>query len=258
MAKASSDAYVARALEVYGNLPNARAEDQLVMVTGVGDHNLGSAIVACMRSRGVRVEGFAHKELDIRDQVQIDAVLAHGAGREWTALINCAGDMDLSWFQDFRMERVGEIVGTNLLGAYRLSASFVRATMCVPWRKHIVHIGSMAARKPLNGSAPYCMSKAGLEMMVRCLAFELAPFGYDALCVHPSMIEGTPMTSKTIAKVAELRGLSPEDAEEYARTGMLRGRWLLPAEIAEQVLLFVLGKCNYLSGSAICLDGGNR
>lgn len=47
----------------------------------------------------------------------------------------------------------------------------------------IVNLSCEWGRKPQTGMISYCMSKAGLEMMTKCLALELAPIRVN--CVAP-------------------------------------------------------------------------
>ena len=39
----------------------------------------------------------------------------------------------------------------------------------------IINISSIAAKRPMQGSAAYCVSKAGVDMLTQQTALELAP-----------------------------------------------------------------------------------
>ena len=49
----------------------------------------------------------------------------------------------------------------------------------------IVNISSCFGHRPKAGSISYCMSKAGLEMLTKCCALELAPYGIRVNAVAP-------------------------------------------------------------------------
>ena len=150
------------------------------------------------------------------------------------------------------------MVETNLTATMLLVRDFVRFTLLLPYRKHIVLIGSMAGTHVLNASAAYCASKAGLAMYVRAAAWELAPKGYDVFGVNPSNTEGTPMTAKTIDGLARYRGLSREEATAYWGACLPKAAWLQPADIAGVVAFLLSGAGSYLSGANLDLAGGQR
>ncbi len=173
-------------------------------------------------------------------------------------LIMCHGDVHLDWFEDAPLDRVKAIFDVNLFGSYNLARTFVQETISLPVRKRIVMIGSMAHRAVLNGSAAYCASKAGLAHLARCMAWELAPKGYDVYCVHPSNTLGAPMSEVTIKGLMRYRGLSREDAEAYWNDSPIRTHTLTPQDIADVVKSLIENKSGYLSGSQIELAGGLR
>lgn len=231
-----------------------------VIITGYGKGGIAEQIRKVLEAQGRKVYPLSAVDMDLRSPGSMFAAMGNISFRHQkiSALVNCGGDMDLQWFENYLPSRMEELIRVNLLGPMYLSKKFIQKTIDLPWPKHVVHIGSMAARTPLNGSAPYCIAKAGLEMMCRCMAWELAPKNFNVLCVHPSGIEETPMGQKTISKIQEFRGVSRKEAKDYWRTGMIRDRLLSKMEVARVVELFLSGKCDYLSGSAVCLTGGSR
>jgi NAD(P)-dependent dehydrogenase (short-subunit alcohol dehydrogenase family) len=188
---------------------------------------------------------------DVRDEIRDD-------WRVMDTLIMCHGVTHLNWFEDCTLEKAKEIFDVNLFGCFNVARNFVRCTINSPHRKRIIAIGSMAHRAVLNGSAAYCASKAGLAHLTRCLAFELAPKGFDVYCIHPSNTRGTPMTKETIEGLARYRKMSIEDATRYWSDSPLREAILDPADIADLVYYILTHKTGYLSGSQIELAGGMR
>jgi NAD(P)-dependent dehydrogenase (short-subunit alcohol dehydrogenase family) len=77
---------------------------------------------------------------------------------------------------------------------YDLNVNIVSAFLLmkhgVPMMKNggsIVCISSTAATLTFNGLAPYCTSKAGLEMLIQCAAEELGPAGVRVNGVRPGL-----------------------------------------------------------------------
>jgi len=173
-------------------------------------------------------------------------------------LIMCHGVTHLDWFEDASLEQVKEIFDVNLYGSYNVAQAFVKHTIDSPYRKRIISIGSMAYRKVLNASAAYCASKAGLAHLMSCLAWELAPKGYDVYCIHPSNTEGTPMTEDTIQGLMKYRGISREAAEAYWSDSPIRNKILQPLDIAKLIYDILYSQHGYLSGAQLDLAGGQR
>lgn len=173
-------------------------------------------------------------------------------------LIMCHGVTHLEWFEKVDLDKVKEIIDVNLFGSYNVASAFVNATISSLLRKRIIMIGSMAYKAVLNGSAAYCASKAGLAHLARCMAWELAPKGYDVYCVHPSNTQGAPMTEETITGLMRYRGLNREEAEAYWGDNQIRSNILTPADIAEVIKSILDNKSGYLSGCQVELAGGLR
>ena len=64
----------------------------------------------------------------------------------------------------------------NLDGAFHLAMSAGRKLIAKKRPGRIVFIGSWAAEVPHPAILPYCVSKAALRMLMKCLALEWAPF----------------------------------------------------------------------------------
>jgi NAD(P)-dependent dehydrogenase (short-subunit alcohol dehydrogenase family) len=173
-------------------------------------------------------------------------------------LILANGTTHLDWIEDQPAEKIEEVINDCLTTSIKATQAFVKYTIGKPEAKYIVFVGSMAYRSVLNGSAPYCAAKAGLAHFARCVAWELAPKGYNVFIVHPSNTEGTPMTEATIAGLQRYRGLSREDAEGYWGASLPRAAWLQPESIADVVEFLVSGNADYMSGGNIDLTGGQR
>ena len=52
-----------------------------------------------------------------------------------------------------------------------------------------MNVSSSYGSRPNAGTIGYCMTKAGLEMLTKCTALELAPLGIRVNAVSPSTID---------------------------------------------------------------------
>lgn len=225
-----------------------------VLLTGAkNEDSIGEAISTSLINRDHRVTIFP-------DDVRGDP-FGHPSDynfKGYSALVMCHGVMHLDWFEDMPLDRAYEIVSVNLLGTIHMVQHFVHETLDTLKRKTIISIGSMAYTKVLNGSAVYCASKAGAAHLMKCLAWELAPKGYDVYSIHPSNVADTPMETETITRLSRYRNLSIPEATAYWKDGMLRPMLLQKSEITGLVIDLIEGKYPYMSGSNIELAGGAR
>lgn len=123
---------------------------------------------------------------------------------------------------------------------------------------NIIFIGSYAHRHPFNSGTAYCAAKAGLDMATKTLGWELTDMGYQVNCIHPYHVPGTPMWEEVQEGVMRNKGMTREEADEYAvkDAKMPLAR---PGDIAEVVkMLLTTQSMKWSSGSSIELFGGTR
>ena len=173
-------------------------------------------------------------------------------------LIMCHGAMHLDWIENTPIEDVKRVLDVNLFGTINVVRAFVKMSLNRPNRKTIISIGSMAYNKVLNGSSAYCASKAGMAHFMKCMAWELAPKGFDVFSIHPSNVENSPMSTETIEGLKRYRHMSHSEALQYWRTGCLRNSQLTKEEISNLVMFLLTPDVGYLSGTNFDLGGGVR
>jgi len=125
------------------------------------------------------------------------------------ALINNAGTMDpIGLIEDCNPEAWARTVMTNLVGAFygchAVLPVFRKAGTGV-----IVNLSTGAAFHALEGWSAYCASKAGLAMLTRVLAAEVAGTGIRTYGFQPGMVN-TPMTQAALPSgINRVAGLDP-------------------------------------------------
>jgi NAD(P)-dependent dehydrogenase (short-subunit alcohol dehydrogenase family) len=103
-----------------------------------------------------------------------------------------------------------------------------------------------------NGSpyvVPSAMSKAGIEVMTKSLAVEWAKYGIRLNAVAPGEIPTEGMSKRL--NPGEQPGARSREHNPMARPGELRELQDLAA------FLMAPGRCDWLTGQAIAMDGGN-
>jgi NAD(P)-dependent dehydrogenase (short-subunit alcohol dehydrogenase family) len=243
-----SSEYLSQQKEKYGNVP--WNQDCCVLVTGTKfPDSIGAHIASSLLSRGRPVKTYNE-----------DLLTSNLESEElgYTALVMCHGATYLEWFEEAPLAELHNVLDVNLKATVNLVQAYVKQTKDLRERKKIIAIGSMAYNHPLNGSAVYCASKAGLAMLMKCLAWELAPKGYDVYCIHPSNVADTPMTRETIQGLIRYRNLSVAEAINYWNDSPIRDCILTKQEIAGLVSYLLSPNTGYLSGAQLELGGGQR
>jgi NAD(P)-dependent dehydrogenase (short-subunit alcohol dehydrogenase family) len=146
---------------------------------------------------------------------------------------------------DYPSEAFKRVLDVNLYGVLwsnRAAARWMRANSRPG---SIINLGSVASKVPLAGGA-YSVSKAGVWMLTKVLAMELAPLGIRVNAIGPGYID-TPMTAMLQEDEARMRMV-------LARTPM--GRLGRPEEIAATALFLASDESSYITGEIIHPAGG--
>jgi NAD(P)-dependent dehydrogenase (short-subunit alcohol dehydrogenase family) len=190
------------------------------------------------------------EQLDVRaPDLMVEYVLQNGP---FDRIVYSAGMSRLGWIKDLRARDLDRAFDVNLNGAILLASAHVK--FFPEARVRYAVVVSDAAHTPMRGSIAYCVSKAGLEMAVRCMARELAPL-WTVVGVSPGVVEDTPMTNQLGYDIPAFRSWTPAQAREYEDKTNVLGRRVDKQEVAE-TLLFALTGPEALNGSIIIINGG--
>jgi NAD(P)-dependent dehydrogenase (short-subunit alcohol dehydrogenase family) len=112
-----------------------------------------------------------------------------------------------------------------------------------------VSLSSVAGPRPYAGILPYCVSKAALDQLTRCVALELAPQGVRVNAVCPGVVV-TELHTVTGA-IADY----PAFLERSKGTHPL-GRVGQPEEVARLILFLLSEEAGWITGATVSIDGG--
>lgn len=247
---------------------NIDLSGKVALVTG-GSRGLGKAIALAMAQKGARIALCARKQesldaaaKDFQDQgYPVMVRSAHVAKSEQVkALIQ--GIEDQFGGLDILVNNVGtniftpsvveadeglwdKVMETNLKSAFLVS-SFAHRLLKKAGRGKIVNISSIAARKAARGMGIYCVGKAGLEMLTRVLAVELAQDGINVNAVAPCVVK---------TQFSQPFWSNEDLLKEITRT-IPMGRIAETADVVGTVLFLASGLSDFITGEIITVDGG--
>ena len=102
-------------------------------------------------------------------------------------LVNNAGSWIPTLFSELTEEQWNRMIDLNLNGTFRVTRAFLPAMLREGYGR-IINLGSIAGEVGLPRYCGYSVSKAGVIMMTKVLAMELAKKNITVNCVSPGMI----------------------------------------------------------------------
>lgn len=133
----------------------------------------------------------------------------------------------------------------NLKGTF-FTAQTVGKVMIRQRQGRIINISSQAGFVALPTESIYCMTKAAISHLTKCLALEWAPYNINVNAVAPTFIE-TPGTKKW---------LDDEAFRASVKNRIPLGRIGEPAEVAEPVVFLASPAASLITGATLMIDGG--
>ncbi len=184
---------------------------------------------------------------DVGDLAALEGAVERAAtiSGEIDALVACVGitgpqaDFLGSRTMDFE-----HVLRVNLTASYLLGRLVAGRLVAAGKSGSIVFISSVGAVLAVPDTFAYCVSKAGLGMLVKAMAISLADKGIRVNAVGPGPTE-TPM----------MAGMSPETRRKMlSRTPL--GRFARPSEIAAIAAFLASDEAGYVTGQTVYADGG--
>lgn len=168
-------------------------------------------------------------------------------------LVNNAGVGDSAPLLDESLERWEETLRINLTGSF--IATQVALPHLIERSGAVVNVASINGVLAGPGWTSYCVSKAGLIMLAKCVANDYGREGVRANAVCPGWVR-TPMGDSDMDEVAREHGIDREGA--YARVHRQHplGRPAQPEEIADVIAFLASPRAAYITGAAVMVDGG--
>lgn len=242
-------------------------KDKITLITGAGQ-GIGKAIALAFAKEGSFV---AVNDIDINKAIEVANEINNSSGNAISVkadvsksndvqnmvkeiinnfgridiLVNNAGIQTVAPFLELTEEEWDEIFKVNLKGTF-LCSQMVAKEMIKFEKGKIINISSIHYSIPRFNKAHYDASKAGIEMLTKDMALELAKYKINVNCIAPGAI-ATPMNEDILnspEKLAEINTKIP-----WKRMGK-------PDDISKVATFLASDDADYITGATICIDGG--
>ena len=125
------------------------------------------------------------------------------------------------------------VIDLNLTSVFRVSKAFVPGMMKRKFGR-IINLGSIAGEVGLPGRCAYSVAKAGVIMLTKTMAMELAETGITVNSISPGMIW----------------------REKVPHLGTWLGRTGTADEVARAITFLASDRAGYITGADLPVDGG--
>ncbi len=140
------------------------------------------------------------------------------------------------------------VLDINLSSAFRMSRAIL-PTMIVQRAGSIVNVASDWALMGAKNATAYCVSKAALAQLTRCMALDFAADGIRVNAICPGDTD-TPMLDQ------ELKGGDHASKMAVLTAGIPLGRVARAGEIANATVFLASDDASFMTGALVPVDGG--
>jgi 3-oxoacyl-[acyl-carrier protein] reductase len=243
-----------------------KLQDRVALITG-GASGIGCATAELFAREGARVvvadlDGPAASQVakQIRSNggeavsIQVDVSKAKDAEEMVTYTISSYDQIDVlfnsagiigreAYLWEATEEDFDQIISVNLKGVF-LSCKYAIPYMLERRSGVILSMSSLGGLVARRANSLYNASKAGVVLITRVLAKELAPYGIRANCIAPITTD-TPLLDAW-----------PLEARAASASHIPLGRIIQPEEIAAAALFLASDDSAMITGIPLVIDGG--
>jgi NAD(P)-dependent dehydrogenase (short-subunit alcohol dehydrogenase family) len=249
-------------------LPKFDVEGQVALVTGAA-RGLGRAIALALAAAGAdvalglrdvnadggvaaEIEEMGRRALPLQMDVAQAGQIAPAVDRavaefgRLDVLVNNAGIAPGNPAEDVKEDDLDATLAVNVKGTFLVSQAVGRVMIRQGYGR-IINVGSQAGAVALPGESVYCMTKAAVAHLTKCLAVEWGGHGITVNAVAPTFIH-TPGTQSALSDP----GFRADVIERIAALHRIGE----PVEVAGAVVFLASPAASLITGETIMIDGG--
>lgn len=212
---------------------------------GLRDSSSGLDVVSGIEALGRRVLPL---QMDMSQLDQVRGAIDHAASHfeRLDILVNNTGVAPGNPAEQVTEDDFDETVAINLKGTFFASQYAARVMIRQSYGR-IINMSSQAGFVALPTESVYCMTKAGIAHLTKCLAVEWGKYNITVNAVAPTFIE-TPGTQPALSD-PDFRADVIERIAGLHRIGR-------PMEVAGAVVFLASPAASLITGQTILIDGG--
>ena len=238
------------------------SDNRTAFVTGAAQ-GLGEAIACAFLATGISVvltdsdprvhetaarlgHGASARLLDVRDPAAFDAVFTEAASSHGgiDIMVNNAARTPGTSIWEITPAEWDDVMAVNLRGQF-LGCRIAGRHMKTRGSGRIINLSSLAGQQGgAVAGAHYAASKAGILVLTKMFAQELAPFGVTVNALAPAAVRGPAVDAAPADKIAGLLKLIPV------------GRLGLPEDVGAAAVYLASAEAGYMTGATLDLNGG--
>jgi NAD(P)-dependent dehydrogenase (short-subunit alcohol dehydrogenase family) len=245
-------------------------KDKVIIITGASS-GIGRATAIKFAGKGAKIVAVGRNETELnslRDEAntgsgeifphladlseisQIERLVTDTVDnfKKIDILINSAGIIASGSIEDTSLESWDKMFDVNLRSVFYIiqkSIPHLEKT-----RGSIVNVSSVTGLRAFPNVLAYCVSKAGIDQLTRCIALELAPKKIRVNAVNPGVVQ---------TNLHKRSGMTEDDYQkflEHSKHTHPLGRPGQPDEIAELIYFLASDKSSWITGATYEIDGG--
>jgi NAD(P)-dependent dehydrogenase (short-subunit alcohol dehydrogenase family) len=211
---------------------------------GLREKSSGESLVAAIQKLGRKVLPL---QMDMTDMGQIAGAVAEANAHfgRIDVLVNNAGASPENLAENVTEPDFDLTLQVNLKGTFFTSQAVGRLMIARRYGR-IINMSSQAGSTALKGEPIYCMTKAAIDHLTRCLAHEWGQYNINVNAVAPTFI----WTDGTRPALSDPEFLK----QTVARIPL--GRIGEPKEVAGAVVFLASPAASLINGAILKVDGG--
>jgi NAD(P)-dependent dehydrogenase (short-subunit alcohol dehydrogenase family) len=167
-------------------------------------------------------------------------------------LVNNAGAAASAPLKRITLGEWNRLLAVNATSAFLCTQAFLPGMLARGWGR-VVNVASVAGLRGERYIAHYAAAKHALVGLTRALATEVDGTGVTVNAVCPGYVD-TPMTDRTLANVAAIKGLDREGALRAVLQAAGQARLITPEEVAGAVLALCGDEAADRNGEAVMVE----
>lgn len=221
----------------------------------IADYNEAGAIATASEIEAMGGAALGIK-CDVSDKTSCEAAIAAAVDRFGTIDIaaNCAGINVACKMIDMTDELWDRIFNIDLKGTMYISQLAAKVMRDHRYGR-IVNIASISGKTPEDMNGAYCSAKAGVLMMSKVMALELAEYGITVNAVCPGPVN-TNIMKEVFEQRSAIAGKTKEEWSKEFLKDIPLGRMAEPDDIAELMCFLASDRASYITGVDYTISGG--